>query len=292
MKTRHVLILCAVLLHAASACAQQQSRFLSRLHAHGYLELYANQQNAFDADRYISEGALEAELSLVRLTGRTHIMWRISCATAMGKAVTSGLPFSVQEVRYALVPFIEYGGDSCLVRAGLDHGCDHLVLKDTEQPWYLRDGQQMLRDVYDNRLFAGVGSATARRTSWRALNEREKGAAPAWVHYAEVGYFLQDLFGAIDAEALNEGNDWWWDLAYDLRCRLWDGNAGSLWCINRLHLLLDRDSDIYWRDRVGIEFQPARTGLGSAFALTWQAVDEHVRDSKEGLIALSGHFFF
>ncbi|MBL7077073.1 MAG: hypothetical protein ISS31_06350 [Kiritimatiellae bacterium] len=291
MKTRLLFVVCVVLTVAVPVC-MGESRFFPRVYGEGYLEFYGNQQDEFDEDRYVSEGGLEADIFLFRFTPRTHVVWRITCGTGMGEAVTSGLPFSVQEVRYALMPFVEYGGRTLLVRAGLDHGCDHLVLKDTEEPWYIRGRQQALRDVYDNRLFAGVGSATHRRATWRDTERSAEQEAPEWIHYAEAGYYLREFFGAVDKEALNEGNNWWWDLVYDLRCRLWNGSAGSLFALNQLHVLLDRENDLFWRDSIGIEFQPAGTGLGTAFALSWQAVDEHVRDSKEGLIALTGRFFF
>lgn len=275
-----------------SVVARAESRFFPRVYGGGYLEFYANQQDEFDEDRYVSEGGLEADIFLFRFTPRTHLVWRIVCATGMGRSTTSDLPFSVQEVRYALVPFIEYNSDRLLVRTGLDHGCDHLILKDTPEPWYVRDGEQVLRDVYDNRLFAGIGSATHRRATWGEIERNTEREAPGWIHYAEAGYYLRELFGVVDEDALTEGNNWWWDVVYDLRARLWGGSAGNLFALNRLHVLLDRDEDIYWRDTVGIEFQLGRTGAGTAFALSWHAIDEHVRDSKEGLIALSGRFFF
>jgi hypothetical protein len=290
MKMRVCISVCAVL-SAALVASGGESRFFPRVHGGGYLEFFANQQDEFDEERYVSEGGLEADIFLVRFTPRTHLVWRITCGTGMGEAVTSGLPFSVQEVRYALIPFIEHN-NRLLVRAGLDHGCDHLILKDTEDPWYVRNGQQALRDVYDNRLFVGVGTESHRRATWSEMERDANREAPDWIHYAEAGYYLQELFGWVDEEALNEGNNWWWDLVYDLRYRLWGGAAGDLFALNRLHVLLDRNEDVFWRDSVGIEYQPNNTGIGTAFALTWQAVDEHVRDSKEGLVALSGRFFF
>ena len=96
------------------------------------------------ADRYLTEGGLEADIFLYRFTPDTHLVWSITCATGMGEATTSGLPFSVQEVRYALVPFMEHRNRGRLVRFGLDHGCDHLILKDTAQPWYIRNGHSVL----------------------------------------------------------------------------------------------------------------------------------------------------
>ena len=277
-----------IVLLATAASGGEESRYLSRLHGGGYLGFFANQQGAVEEDRYVTEGALEADIFLYRFTPDTHLVWSITCATGMGEATTSGLPFSVQEVRYALVPFIEHRSRGRLVRFGLDHGCDHLILKDTAQPWYMRNGEQILRDVYDNRLFAAVGSTSYRRATWKQLADE----APRWIHYVEVGYFLQELFGLVDEDALNEGNNWWWDMEYDLRARLWDSAWGTLFAANRLHLLLDRDDDLYWRDRIGIESQPARSRIGSAYQLTWHALDEHPRDSKEGLIELNASFFF
>ncbi len=275
----------------AVSATGEESRYFPRLHGGGYLEFFANQQDEFDEDRYVSEGGLEADIFLVRFSPRTHLVWRITCSTGMGEATTSGLPFSVQEVRYALMPLVEYKS-RILIRAGLDHGCDHLILKDTEDPWYIRDGRQVLRDVYDNRLFVGVGSVSQRRATWREMERNADHEAPGWTHYAEAGYYLQELFGWIAEDALNEGNNWWWDLVYDLRCRLWGGSAGSLFALNRLHVLLDRNEDLYWRDSIGIEYQPSGTGVGTAWALSWHVIDEHVRDSREGVVALSGRFFF
>ena len=277
---------------ATAASGADESRFLARLHGGGYLGFFANQQGEFDEDRYLTEGGLEADIFLYRFTPDTHLVWSITCATGMGEATTSGLPFSVQEVRYALVPFIEHRKGGRLMRFGLDHGCDHLILKDTAQPWYIRNEQQVLRDVYDNRLFAAVGSTSHRRATWRQRAKETDRAAPRWIHYIEVGYFLQELFGLVDEDALNEGNNWWWDLTYDLRCQLCNSEWGTLFASNRLHALLDRDDDLYWRDRIGIEFQPARSRIGSAYQLTWHALDEHPRDSKESLIELTASFFF
>jgi len=291
MNARLMTVGLVVLVAVGIACGEE-SRFFPRVYSGGYLEFFANQQDAFDEDRYVSEGGLEADIFLVRFTPRTHLVWRITTATGMGEATTSGLPFSVQEVRYALAPFVEYNNDRLLVRAGLDHGCDHLILKDTEDPWYIRNRQQVLRDVYDNRLFVGMGSASERRATWREMEQDATREAPGWIHYVETGYYLRELFGWVDKEALNEGNNWWWDLVYDLRARLWSGSAGDLFALNQLHVLLDRNEDLFWRDSIGIEYQPAGSGLGTAWGLSWQAVDEHVRDSKEGIVALSGRFFF
>ncbi len=291
MKTRLLLVGCVVLMAAGVACGGE-SRCFPRVHGGGYLEFFANQRDEFDEERYVSEGGLETDIFLLRFTPRTHLVWRITLATGMGEAVTSGLPFSVQEVRYALVPYIEHERNRLLVRAGLDHGCDHLVLKDTEAPWYIRNGRQALRDVYDNRLFAGVGSSSQRRAAWSETEQDPGQNAPAWIHYVEAGYYLQKLFGWVDEEALNEGNNWWWDLVYDLRCRLRHSEAGNLFALNRMHVLLDRNEDLFWRDSIGIEYQPAGAAVGTAWGLSWQIIDEHVRDSKEGLIALSGRFFF
>ncbi|NQU41305.1 MAG: hypothetical protein HQ523_15255 [Lentisphaerae bacterium] len=289
MMTR--LILTAMVALAATSQAEESSRFLTQLHGAGYMTLFGNRSGAFNRERYVSEGTLEADIFLFDFTPTTHLVWGITTATRMGKSTTSGLPFSVQEVNYALIPYLEMERGAHLVRVGLDHGCEHLILKDASQPWYIRDGERVLPTVYDNRLFAGFGSDTYRRSTWKAQRQDASREAPHWIHYVEVGYYLQELFGLVSEDALNEGNNWWWDAHHDLRRQVWSGRRGDLFVINRLEFMIDREEECAWRDRIGLEFQPA-TRVGSAFQLNWHPIDEHPRNSREDLIELVARFFF
>ena len=149
-------------------------------------------------------------------------------------------------------------------------------------------------DVYFNRLYAGAGLLESRR---ELLKSTFLGAAapekkPRLIWYAEAGWYLRSLGGWLDEESLSGDNPWAYDLKLDLMTPLRVRKAYALFAASRTHVLFDTLDSTYWRERLELETFFASRGFGSSVFLAWNAVDEHPRDSREGLFELGARFFF
>ena len=96
----------------------------------------------------------------------------------------------------------------------------------------------------------------------------------------------------MDADSLYGGNDWTADLKLDVMIPLRLRRTYALFAASRAHVLFDTDADAFGRERLELESFFASRGFGSSVFLAWNAVDEHPRDSREGLFELGARFFF
>lgn len=300
MRVQHLLA-GAMVLAAAQAGrgdmltpAEQTALFLSDLSGGGYLLYFLDHRDKLQEDRFVTEGAMEMDFSLAALPGGLDVRLRFEMNANMGRSVAENLPFSPKETAYEINPFAEYRRDGLLCRAGLVHSCQHLIYKDDDSPWYLEEGVDIPPDVYWNRLYAGAGSREVRpERLWATyLGAGAPEKKPRMVWYAEAGWYLRSLGGLLDAESLYGDNDWAYDLKLDLSLPLRARKAYALFAASRAHALFDTGDKAYWRERIELENFFASRGFGSSVFLAWNAVDEHPRDSREGLFELGARFFF
>ena len=269
-------------------------QFLPSCYVDGYLIYFANQRSKFDEKRFVGEGGAFMEFDVLAV-GDTSMFWDFRLNSRMGKSATSDLPFAIQEVNYALVPLIERPVDDWLWRFGFDHSCYHLVRKTNETPWYAESDAVPLNDVYYNRLFLDIGSQSARPAVWRRQNQEAargqiRPSRLAWT--VEGGYYLRDFFNVISKDSLYKGNDWIWDAGAQIKCALFRHQLAVLAATSETQLLGDKDRDIYWREKVGLELTFLRGGFGSRLFVNANPLDEHPRDSREGIVEMGATFFF
>lgn len=279
---------------AAPAAPAAGVRFLSGFSGQGRLEYFANQQDDLQEERYVTEGAVELDFVFVSFGERWAVRSRFCLAADLGDSVTENLPFSPKDVAYEIRPFAEYQRASHLYRFGWEHVCQHLIYKDHEEPWYIVAGSNDVPpDVYYNRLFVGAGRREIRpEILWQTSFGKEGGAAPPRaIWYVEAGGYLRSVSG-MDADSFYGGNDWVADLTADLRLRVFTADRWMLFATSRTQLLLDGEDDVFARERLRLEAVFDSRAFGSSVYLGGHVVDEHPRDSKEGIVELGAAFYF
>ena len=274
--------------------AEGGAQFLTDFAGQGWLSFFFNTQDELQEARYVSEGAVALDFALASFGEGWAIRSRFEIVANMGDSVTQNLPFSPKEMRYEISPFAEYRKDSMIYRGGWSHVCQHLIYKEYEDPWYaVGEGTNVAPDVYFNRLYAGVGRREIRpELFWESyFGGESRVEVPRLVWGAELGWYLRSFFG-LDDESLYSQNDWAADAAADLRLRLWAGKKWVLSATSRTEALLDVDDEVYWRERVRLEAVFASRGFGSMAYVGSQVLDEHPRDSREGIVEIGASFYF
>jgi hypothetical protein len=267
-------------------------QFLSGVNGSGGLVFYGNQRDELQEERYRTGGGVALDFILASSGGRWAVRSAFTLAADLGKSVAQNLPFSPIETAYEIRPYVEWQRGAWLARAGWAHACQHLVYKDHEEPWYTVEGSNLPPDVYYNRLFLGAGSRAIRPEILQETVFNRTGPAPARVlWYLEAGGYVRSLPG-MDRESLYDGNDWVGDLTGELRLRLWAGQRWLLFAASRTQVLLDAGDKGYFRERLRLEAVFDSRGFGSTFYAGAHVVDEHPRDSQEGLLELGGVFTF
>ncbi|HOW98125.1 MAG TPA: hypothetical protein P5567_09415 [Kiritimatiellia bacterium] len=269
-------------------------QFLSAFSGGGHLLYFLDHQDQLQEDRFVTEGLMEMDFSMVSFPRGLDIRLRFEMDANMGKSVAENLPFSPKETAYEINPFAEYRREGLLCRAGWVHACQHLIYKDDDSPWYLEEGVDIPPDVYWNRLYAGAGRPEIRPELLRQIffAEPEGSRRPLAVWYAEAGWYLRSLGGLMDDESLYGDNDWAYDGKLDLMVPLRVTRSIALFAASHAHALFDTNDKAYWRERLELENHFASRGFGSSVFAAWNAVDEHPRDSREGLFELGARFFF
>lgn len=250
---------------------------------------FSHQSSTMQKERYRGEGLLEIEFNVV--AGRSlALLYDFRLTTGTGDSVIEGLAISPMEMNYGWNLFLEYDRRDLLYRLGWHHACDHLIHKD-QDPWYEEEG--VAPDVFYQRFYLGAGTQTARpiEQARRAFESRPRRWLERLVWYAEAGYYVRNL-GGVDTQMLYAGNDWAWRFLADLRYPLFVGQGVALFANNLAVLHLDVDDETYWRDVVRLElfFRPHK--YAAALFAGWYAIDEHPRDSHDGIIELGLRLFF
>lgn len=276
--------------HAADADSVRYSPAYS---GNGRLLFFFNQQDDLQESRFVTEGSMFFDFELLSLSDR----WLLDCAfemiVDMGDSVTQNLPFSPKEMAYEFNPFLEYRDAPLLYRLGWTHVCQHLIYKDQEHPWYTEEGSDIPPDVYYNRLSLGVGSREIRPEIMRRtfFPDKPGAATPLVIWYVEAGWYVRSLLG-IDTESLYGDNDWAADVIAEIRVPLVAADSWLLLVNSRTQVLMDTDNDLYTRETVQLEVAFPTRGYGSSIFLGSHLIDEHPRDSREGLVELGATFYF
>lgn len=270
-------------------------RFFSEFSGTGRLLFFANHQDELQEDRFLTEGAMALDFNFISFADKLSLRSRFTLLANMGTSVAENLPFSPKETAYEITPFVEYRKTAHLVRFGWNHVCQHLIYKDNETPWYVAAGSNNVPpDVYYNRLFLGAGRREIRPEILRQVffGGREGGPVPPRViWYVEAGGYLRSLPG-MDEESLAGGNEWTADLTADLRLLLHAADRWLLFANSRTQVLLDTDEEAYARELVQLEAAFDSRGFGLSLVLGAHLLDEHPRDSKEGIIELGAVSYF
>ncbi len=265
-------------------------QFLSGYSGIGRLEFYSHQDDLQD-ERYVTEGAMTMDFDLVSAGERWSVRSRFMLLADLGSSVTQNLPFSPKETMYEFTPYGEYQRGTWLARFGWDHVCQHLIYKDNEEPWYTVEGSNIPPDVYYNRLFVGAGRRESRPEILRQAFFQEGGIPTRVIWYFEAGGYLRSLPG-VDDESLYGDNDWVGDGLADIHLLLHAADRWLLFVNSRTQVLLDTGDEFYTRERLQLEAVFDSRGFGSAVYAGWHVLDEHPRDSKEGMTELGAVFYF
>jgi hypothetical protein len=263
-------------------------RLATACHGTARVTSFLNQDRGIERERYRTEVATGLQWDLLALGDSLVLQWDFRLASIMGESVSENLPFSPMEVVYSWTPvLLEYTRGGRLWRLGWDHVCHHLIYKDTGEPWYDRTGGEFEADVFYNRVFAGYGVPFGRPAlRWLAVKEGAGGPV-AWherfLWYAEAGYYLRDLGGLMDSESLWGSNDWQWDVRADASVLAWRNRWFAVFAHGSATVLADTDNEVFWRGRAEAEVLLPGGGFGLSFYGAYTPVDEHPRDSREGL---------
>ncbi len=176
-----------------------------------------------------------------------------------------------------------------MYRLGWNHGCKHLIYKDNSTPWYEHEGSYVEPDVYFNRIFIGIGPQSIRRSTLKKQTFT-KNKRLTW--YLEAAHYLESIGSIFDSDSLSGGHDWKWDFELHLKYPLLVNNSAALFLNNNTTLLLDGDTETFWRDLAELELMFGKGELGSSVFVGINLVDEHPRDSREGIGEAGFRFFF
>ncbi len=267
--------------------------FFSEVSGDGRVVFFGNQRDAVQEQRFVTEGAISLDFALASRGERWWVRSRFTLQSDFGESVADNLPFSPINTAYEVIPFVEYRRDAWLARAGWNHACQHLIYKENDAPWYLEEDVDVPPDAYYNRIFIGAGHREIRPELLREtfFENRKSAERPRVMGYVEAGGYLRKLPG-MDRDSLYGGNDWVADVRADLRLRLLTGNRWVLLAISQTHLLLDGQDDVFARQRFQLEGVFATRGFGSSIFVGAYPLDEHPRDSKDGMLELGAQFTF
>ena len=273
-----------------TATTNREIRLLDDFSALGRLGFFSNHDDEFQDDRYVSEGTVLLDFDLLSVGERWSLWSRFGLVVDLGKSIADNLPFSPKEMAYEISPFVEYRRGAHLARFGWNHACQHLIYKDHEEPWYMAAGSNAVPpDVYWNRIFLGAGRAEVRPEVFRETTFGP--APPRLLWYAEIGGYLQS-FPGMDDDSLYGYNDWVADARADLKLRLLAGAKWALFATSLTQVLLDGEDEFFTREQLQLEAAFASRGYGSSIYAGWHAVDEHPRDSKEGMLEFGAAFYY
>ncbi|MBM4144314.1 MAG: hypothetical protein FJ225_12090 [Lentisphaerae bacterium] len=246
---------------------------------------FYNQRGFEQSRRYVTRLSMDFEGEMLSWRRRDYLMLGTSLASDFGRSIAPLLPFSPMDAVYGIAPFWENRGRRILRRAGWDHACAHLILKEGGAVWYDREDVNVPSSAYFNRVFAGVGTTTMRRAA-QARSYRlapPPGPAERIVWYAEAGGYVRGLGGVLSPSAFQGGSDWAWDVALEARHPLLIRTAWALVAGGSGTALVDSRDRPSWRARLELEFMPVRNALGLSLFGAWNPVDRHPYDSREGL---------
>lgn len=301
---KRALLLCLCLCTTTAVIADPVDRpgdsdsdweYLSGHYTETVLNFYMNQRGPIEKFRFVTGLGMSIEY-IVASKGETDLVFVNPVLIAgMGRSVAPYLPFAPIEMEYTIKSFWEGRRDDMLYRAGYEHTCFHIIHKAMDA-WYAYGGaSEFAPDVSYNRLFAGAGSRHARRQLRReAYLSRKAPARPAdsilW--YVEGGYYVREIFGIVDGNALYGDQDYQWDVAATVGYPLVIRKNFALVLSNWIRLLIDIDGETYWQDRAQLELFLGDNPVGTSFFFAGTPLDQHPRDAKEGLLEIGGRFAF
>jgi hypothetical protein len=291
---RIVAIACTItalaLLVPAAMAAQDSSNWFTTFRGETQVGFFLGHDSDLERTRYRSEGRLLVQYAILEITPRSVLWFDLYMATEMGESVAEYLPFSPMTTSYSLSPFWEYSKNGRLYRIGWDHACNHLTYKEGLRPWY-NDGVNYIEpDVYYNRIFAAAGSATDPRL--RRSAEYWNSEKPELHWCLETGWYVSSVFGLFSSREVQGGNDWAWDITARLSYPVLRANLSTLALNSETVLMIERDDDTYWRQRLELELFRRPSSYGTSAFLGLCLIDEHPRDSREGLCDIGFRVFF
>ena len=277
----------------ASDSPPESVKYLSSFSGTGRLQFFANQQDELQHERYITEGSMTLDFNFVSFKDKLSLRTRFTLLADMGTSVAENLPFSPKETAYEITPYVEYQQESHLVRFGWNHVCQHLIYKNNAEPWYTLEGSNLPPDVYYNRLFIGVGRREIRPEIMRQtfFQEEPRSALPRILWYLEAGGYIRSLLD-MEQDSLTGGNDWTADLTAEIHLLLHAGDRWLLFANSRTQELLDVDQKIFSRELLQLEAAFDTRGFGLSLLLWVYVLDEHPRDSREGIVEIGAMSYF
>lgn len=269
--------------------------YLSGHYTETALNFYMNQRGPIEKFRYVTRLSMSLEY-MVASRGETDLVFvNPALIAGMGRSVAPYLPFAPIEMEYTIKSFWEGRRDNMLYRAGYEHTCFHIIHKAMDA-WYAYGGaSEFAPDVFYNRLFAGAGSRHSRRQLQReAYLSRKAPCRPAdrLLWYVEGGYYVREIFGILDGNALAGDQEYQWDLAVTVGYPLVIRDHFALVLSNWTRLLIDTRGGTYWQDRAQLELLLGDNPVGTSFFLAGTPLDQHPRDAREGLLEIGGRFTF
>ena len=255
---------------------------------------FYNQRGYMQARRYVTAVDFALELELLSKDNEAFLMLAPTFSTVYTRSVAPLLPFSPMDVRYAIAPFGEWRRDGLLCRAGWDHACHHLILKDDRRRWYERADADVVPVVFYNRVFAGAGTLTIREAVRRARYRRDtpRGFADRFIWYAEGSYYMRDIFGILPPRALYKENEWQWDVSLRIAYPLVIGEHYAWIAGAETTALVTVTGKPDWRGRAETSLMFGGDELGMSLFAGWTPVDQRPYHNRDGLTEAGLRFTF
>jgi hypothetical protein len=276
-----ISILLAICLYNNNACegagvdsSTKSMVFAPEHHFSEDLHEYFNYLHKDYSQRYFLENKTYLEAAFFSLSNRFFCFGELEVNVGLGRQ-SGAILLDPREIDEGFGPMLEYRMPEYTVKCGLDHHCFHQIDRDE---W---------NTLYWNKLFAGFGSANLRDGEFKEYLRRNPSLT--WrqrlTWRLDYGYFVHELFGILDTNALSWGNAYIHEIATDCRWApyIYRGYAAVASWHNKVRI--DRAGRWLWTEEVRAEAMVIHGAYGLSVYYDWVFLDQSIpRENRDRLM--------
>ena len=276
-----VLILLATILYNGNACegacVDSSTKSLAFAPEHHFSEdllEYFNYLHKDYSQRYFLENKTYLEAAFFSLNNRFFCLGEVIVNVGMGRQ-SGAILMDPRDIDEGFGPKLEYRLPGYTLQCGLDHHCFHQI---DRVEW---------NTLYWNKIFASFGSTNLRDGEFKeylrqnpSLTWRQR---LTW--RLDYGYFVHELFGILDTNALSWGNAYIYEIATDCRWApyVYRGYAAVASWRNKVRI--DRAGRWLWTEEVQAEAMVIHGAYGLSVYYDWVFLDQSIpRENRDRLM--------
>ena len=275
-----VMVMCVFVgvLCKGNSCASDSPKhsyeFAPEYHFDEHFIRFFHPKNDSFKERYFLENSLFLEGAFLSIDRRYFFSMEVVLNFDMGRQ-QGAILLDPREVDMGFGPVFEYRTKRAIVQAGLDHHCFHQI---DRSEW---------NTLYWNKLFVGAGSPTMRegvyREQLRHSDFSDWKQRLSW--QAAYGFFVHELFGALDTNALSWGNAYIHELFLSTRWTFFHCQACAAFATGQSKTRIDRSGRWLWTESLGCEVATLKGDFGLSFYTQWTVCDQAIeRENRDKLV--------